>query len=167
MKVARRDQERITCPTPRATSTFSGCLQSVCPMQPSLHASSAADVLRQVKAELDAARQRVAFAQRSIPDLAEDLQNLAKQRMDSFIELARHDLPDLSHQSMVSSGSEVRSEIEDLLLRISINNAASDRNTPSLYRKRNHCRSNLINSLKNRSEQNRLWTAKWETTGSN
>ena len=79
--------------------------------------AQAADVLRHVEAELDEARQRVAFAQRSIPDLAEDLQDLAEQRTDSFIELARHYLPDLSHQSMVGSWSEVRSEIEDLLLR--------------------------------------------------
>ena len=79
--------------------------------------AQAADVLRHVEAELDEARQRVAFAQRSIPDLAEDLQALAEQRTDSFIELARHYLPDLSHQSMVGSWSEVRSEIEDLLLR--------------------------------------------------
>lgn len=79
--------------------------------------AQAADVLRQVEAELDAARQRVAFAQRSIPDLADGLRELAEQRTDSFIELAQHYLPDLSHQSMVGSWSEVRSEIEDLLLR--------------------------------------------------
>jgi tetratricopeptide (TPR) repeat protein len=73
---------------------------------------------------LDAIEKESARTLRAIDDARDQadqvpqrLETLAEKRTDAFIELARHYLPQLSHQALADAWIEVRDQIHDVLLR--------------------------------------------------
>ncbi|TWT92705.1 hypothetical protein [Stieleria varia] len=74
------------------------------------------ELFRQINAENVRTKHRLDAVQRSGIDAATRMRRLAKQRSNALVELARHYLPELNHQSMQNSWAEVREKVRDLLL---------------------------------------------------
>jgi hypothetical protein len=73
-------------------------------------------LVRQLEAEIAAANRDVSAARKLNLDRAVRIRKLASRRTDAFVDLARHYLPDLTHDSLAAAWHEVSNQIRDLLL---------------------------------------------------
>ncbi|NNE00039.1 MAG: hypothetical protein HKN47_22190 [Pirellulaceae bacterium] len=102
-----------------------------------------ADVLRKIKLESKAVQQSIDQARELDRTHPLRIGDLVQRQTDSFVDLAQHYLPNLSHQSMQDAWCEVRAEIGDVLLRKHDHRRQLHAELESTRKQRENLQSNL------------------------
>jgi hypothetical protein len=73
------------------------------------------EVLAELRARLDRAREHTAGVRREYEAVDKQVDELIARRGEAIVELAKHDLPDISHTSIERTFAEIRDELRTIL----------------------------------------------------